>query len=271
MWKVLTWTGPNNTVTSRFRVLTDGGRDHSKSSHCHGSRLVTSLVGWRGGQELENQIMAVTFSDRTKHRHYLRPPPLRAEQEQNWVSCVFQVVQVASQWGLEESDSLRQGPTGPGRVSYNIINFLRLWYHSPSISGRQASFLRPLVWEQRRHISCVGDGPARPWSEFGRDRDPRPASKSKDLCHDWTRALSPLPLGQGGCPSIPNVIAYDINEVYFMMILYGKKKYVMLSVNSFYKYFFEILLIQIFCSSVGQSERLLTVRSEVRALPGETF
>ena len=29
--------------------------------------------------------------------------------------------------------------------------------------------------------------------------------------------------------------------------------------------------IHVFCSSVGQSERLLTVRSEVRALPGENF
>ena len=31
------------------------------------------------------------------------------------------------------------------------------------------------------------------------------------------------------------------------------------------------LRVHVFCSSVGQSERLLTVRSQVRALPGESL
>ena len=41
-----------------------------------------------------------------------------------------------------------------------------------------------------------------------------------------------------------------------------------------FKFIFELTFLaphHIFCSSVGQSERLLTVRSEVRALPGENF
>ncbi len=46
----------------------------------------------------------------------------------------------------------------PGENNFRLFHSIierKIWWFT---SGRQASFVKPLMAEQRRHVSCVGDG-----------------------------------------------------------------------------------------------------------------